>query len=137
MRISLIDRRHGRDADHSRPDSRALGRRADRRTAAVGPPPPRTLSLVLELRIDAADADLSPVGWIAVAKDGTIAVGQSQDHLIRCFDARGASLGTFGRDGAGPGEFRYLTIQGWLGDTLWVSDVGVRRRHPVRRVPGS
>jgi hypothetical protein len=103
--------------------------------------PPR-LSLIREMRVDARTNDLSPVGWLAVSRTGVIAVGQSQDHLIRYFDAAGKSLGTFGRNGEGPGEFRRLDRAGWIGDTLWVVDGGTNRftlvspdRKLLRNVP--
>ncbi|HEY4320897.1 MAG TPA: hypothetical protein VGM77_06895 [Gemmatimonadales bacterium] len=54
--------------------------------------------------------------------DGAIAVGQAEDHRIRFFDATGRDAGSFGRLGAGPGEFRSVGLAGMIGDTLWVSD---------------
>src|SRR5664279_1344328 len=85
------------------------------------------LTTVRDLVIDAAANDLSPVTWVALAGNGTIAIGQAQDHLVRFFDAKGKSLGTFGRDGEGPGEFRRIDRAGWLADTLWVSDMSQPR----------
>jgi hypothetical protein len=102
--------------------------------------------LTRNLRIDATSANLSPVTWLAVSRTGTIAVGQAQDNLIRFFDARGQSLGTFGRAGEGPGEFRSLQQYGvgWIGDTLWVGDFQLRRfvlitpdRKLLRTVPAA
>ena len=99
-------------------------------------------TLTRDLRIDAHAADLSAVSWLTVSRTGMIAVGQNQDHLIRFFDAAGGSLGTFGRDGAGPGEFRRMDIAGWLGDTMWVEDGAALRftlispnRKILRNVP--
>lgn len=109
-------------------------------TRAQATPP--ELRAVRELRIDAEASDLAVVNWMLIARDGTIAVAQSQDHRIRFFSVRGESLGTFGREGAGPGEFRAMTLHGWLGDTLWVGDFNTRRttlispaRELVRIVP--
>ena len=85
------------------------------------------LTTVRDLVIDAAANDLSPVTWVALAGNGTVAIGQAQDHLVRFFDAKGKSLGTFGRDGEGPGEFRRIDRAGWLADTLWVSDMSQPR----------
>lgn len=85
------------------------------------------LKLTRELRIDAAEHDLTPITFLAVAPNGTIAVQQHQDGTVRFFDARGASLGTFGRKGQGPGEFTNAGRLAWTGDTLIVSDIGTRR----------
>ncbi|HEY4320599.1 MAG TPA: hypothetical protein VGM77_05405 [Gemmatimonadales bacterium] len=111
----------------------------------VAQTPPRYV-LTRDLRIDAAAANLSPVTWLAVSPSGTIAVGQQQDHLIRFFDAAGKALGTFGREGEGPGEFRGLDKfgVGWRGDSLWVGDYNLRRfamitpeRKLLRTVPAA
>lgn len=85
--------------------------------------------LTRELRIDAAEHDLSPIAFVAVAPNGAIAVSQPQDGFIRFFDVRGTFLGTFGKIGRGPGEFADLArnATGWIGDTLWVSDFSTRR----------
>ena len=80
------------------------------------------LPVVRDLVIDASANDLSPVSWIAAARNGTIAIGQAQDHLVRFFDEKGKSLGVLGRDGEGPGEFRRIDRGGWIADTLWVTD---------------
>jgi hypothetical protein len=94
---------------------------------AVAQPSPSEWTITRDLRIDAVEADLTRIGWVAVARDGGIALGQPQDHHVRFFDARGRELGRFGRDGAGPGEFRGLALHGWVGDTLWVGDASTRR----------
>jgi hypothetical protein len=94
-------------------------------TAAAQTPPRYTLTP--DLTIDAHGNDLSPVTWLAASPRGIIAVGQTQDHLVRFFDAAGKPLGTFGREGEGPGEFRGMDFAGWFGDTLWVHDYGLRR----------
>lgn len=86
-----------------------------------------SLKLVRESVVDAASHDLSPIGWVAVGSNGTIAISQPQDHHIRFFSARGDSSGTFGRKGVGPGEFSSMTLHGWVGDTLWVADFDTRR----------
>ncbi len=98
------------------------------RAGAQNPIP--ALTAVRDLVIDATANDLSPVTWVALAGDGTIALGQVQDHLVRYFDAKGKALGTFGRDGEGPGEFRRIERAGWLADTLWVTD-GAQARFTV------
>jgi hypothetical protein len=83
--------------------------------------------LARETLIDAAGHDLSPIHWLAVANDGTIAVSQEQDFNVRFFSSRGTPTLTFGRKGTGPGEFEAMTLHGWVGDTLWVGDFGARR----------
>ena len=99
------------------------------------------LRLTRDLRIDAGEQDLSAIGFIAVAPNGTIAVNQQQDGLIRFFDSRGKPLGTFGRKGQGPGEFETLGRTFWIADTLVAIDL-IRRltlvspdRKLVRTVP--
>jgi hypothetical protein len=86
-----------------------------------------TLRLVRDLRIDATEQDLSPITYVAVAPNGTIAVAQNQDGVIRFFDAKGAALGSFGRKGQGPGEFQGVGRLTWIGDTLVVADLQQRR----------
>jgi len=88
---------------------------------------PQSLRLVRDLRIDAAEQDLSPIAYLAVAPNGTIAVTQNQDRGIRFFDSKGASLGSFGRRGQGPGEFQNVGQLTWIDDTLVVTDRNQRR----------
>ena len=88
---------------------------------------PAPLTFTRDLRIDATEQDLSPIGWLLVARNGTIVAAQPQDNLLRYFDGKGTPLGTFGRGGAGPGEFKSLGLRGWAGDTLWVGDISTRR----------
>jgi hypothetical protein len=91
---------------------------------------PTELKLARALRIDAAENDLTritPPGDMAVAPNGTIAVSQNQDGALRFFDARGRSLGAFGRKGQGPGEFMTIVRFTWSGDTLVIADGTTRR----------
>jgi hypothetical protein len=91
---------------------------------------PATLRLTRELRIDAAEHDLTaiyPPGGLTVAPNGTIVISQNQDGLLRYFDAQGRRLGTFGKKGQGPGEFENITRFLWIGDTLVVGDGTTRR----------
>jgi hypothetical protein len=104
---------------------------------AVPAQSPPQVRLARELRIDAAQHDLTVVyppggvpGGLAVAPNGTIAVSQNQDGLIRFFDAQGNALGAFGRKGQGPGEFQRIGALTWAGDTLIVSD-GTTRRYTL------
>lgn len=75
-----------------------------------------------EMRIDGYEADLVPINWVGVASDGTVAVLQSQDRVVRFFDPSGTPIGALGGEGKGPGEFVSLARAGWKADTLWVSD---------------
>jgi hypothetical protein len=107
--------------------------------AALPAQTPAPLRLTPELRIDAVEQDLSPIGWLAVGSDGHMAISQQQDGLVRFFDVNGRALGTFGRKGQGPGEFQSLFRYGWLADTLFVADPSTHRftfvsprREPIR-----
>jgi hypothetical protein len=89
-------------------------------------------SLVEELRIDGHQADLVPFnvsssGAVAVAADGSVAVAQMQDHVVRYFGPGGEPLGEFGGEGRGPGEFMRNVRIGWLADTLWIHDAELER----------
>ena len=59
--------------------------------------------------------------------DGAIAVVNAGSKEIRVFDARGAWLHSFGRDGEGPGEFRQFGWSGHSGDTAVFYDGNLRR----------
>lgn len=83
---------------------------------------PRTLSVTRDLRLDAAANDFSMINPIEVGADGSIAAVQRKDNKISFFDAKGTPLGSVGRTGEGPGEFRYLGDVGWYRDTLWVTE---------------
>lgn len=104
---------------------------------------PRALPLTKELTISGTEEDLGPIEKIAIAADGGVVVWQHQDHQLRFFDSRGRSVGRFGRNGEGPGEFRTLgPLAGWRSDTLWITDPSTRRvtlispeRILVRSVP--
>lgn len=99
----------------------------------AGPPIDEGVRVTLseEMRIDPYRSALVPIGSptrVAVARDGTIAIAQTQDAVVRFFDADGRPLGEVGGSGEGPGEFRQLWRLGWLGsDTLYAYDVQLRR----------
>jgi hypothetical protein len=85
-------------------------------------------TLQQEMRIDGHEADLVPIGWLGVARNGTIALTQGQDHAIKFFNASGQPTGSFGREGSGPGEFKaFARRAGWIGDTIWVFDGQLNR----------
>jgi hypothetical protein len=83
--------------------------------------------LVEELRLDANTEDFPDIGNVLVNARGDIAVFVNKDQQLRFYDAKGVKLGTFGRVGSGPSEFRRANMHGWAGDTLWVYDVDLRR----------
>lgn len=86
-----------------------------------------TAPVELDLRIDGYAADLVPVTWIGIRLDGTVALVQQQVGSLRFFDRAGDPLGTFGRGGEGPGEFRRPIRGGWVADTLWIDDTQLNR----------
>jgi hypothetical protein len=87
-----------------------------------------TLTAVEDLRIDGNDELFVVFGRIAVAPNGNIVVPQFRDYQFRFYSPEGKRIGTLGRDGAGPGEFRAIeSIFGWTGDTLWVWDHQLNR----------
>jgi hypothetical protein len=92
----------------------------------AGVQPVQRWQLVRDLRVGAADGPrpytFSPQALVAAREDGTLYVLDSGNHEVRVFDARGRHMRTFGREGAGPGEFMDADGAGWLGDTMWVSD---------------
>lgn len=82
--------------------------------------------LVQDLRVGATDGPrpyaFSPQSLVAARADGTLYVVDRGNHEVRIFDARGRHVRTFGREGAGPGEFLAAATAGWVGDTMWVAD---------------
>ncbi len=49
------------------------------------------------------------------------------ENQVRVHSASGQFVGTIGRPGEGPGEFKSVGVMGWVGDTLWVLDFGLYR----------
>lgn len=96
---------------------------ADPPLSSLGP----VATLQEELRIDGYEADLVPIGGLAVSADGRLAVSQPQDHQVRVFSPEGALLATHGRRGEGPGEFQHPGVPAWRGDTLVVVDNQLHR----------
>lgn len=58
---------------------------------------------------------------------GEIVVADGATQQLRLFDSQGRFLRSFGRRGAGPGEFRSLNWMGRSGDTLFVYDSRLKR----------
>ena len=74
--------------------------------------------------------DVTHVRFLVFLSDGRVA-GFDADRTrraLRIFDTTGAEVGTFGRAGAGPGEFENAAGLAWgPGDTLAVSDWSLSR----------
>ncbi len=84
-------------------------------------------TLIPVLRIDGTSARFSEVGGVFASLSGVIAILQRQDNAVRLFGIGGKEIATFGRAGEGPGEFRFISRLGWIADTLWITDMGLRR----------
>lgn len=84
------------------------------------------LAIADSMRISAAEADLTRIGMAVVSPDGDIVVSQPEDNQLKVF-REGKPPRIIGRRGGGPGEFENLTRIGWIGDTLWSLDPGLRR----------
>lgn len=69
----------------------------------------------------------SAIGWVVVRQDGLIAVSQPEDGAVHFLSRDGAFLTRAGGRGAGPGEFRAMSVAAWFGDTLAVLDPGNSR----------
>ena len=93
------------------------------RPAAAQSPTP--LIAHRQVLVDADHAMLSEIGRLLPYRGGLIAT-QYREGIIRSFSSNG-TLTSLGRPGEGPGEFRMPTLAGVLADTLWISDVGLRR----------
>jgi hypothetical protein len=78
------------------------------------------------LLLQPSDSGSGRFGSIAPGPGGRLAWtdGRPGQFLLR--DANG-KVRVVGRDGAGPGEFRYIGSMNWVGDTLWVSDFRLPR----------
>lgn len=115
----------GANSEQLQPSSRspATAERFDAPDIAPAPATGMPSGVLIEdLRIDGVAEDLVAIGDVAVSADGTIAFVQQQDSGILFYDEAGNRIGTFGRPGDGPGEFRGLSGIGWFGDTLWADD---------------
>ncbi len=89
-------------------------------------------ALRTELRpsLDVPEAGTAPWEWLALPpnlvrlSDGRIVVADLDENELLVFDATGHRVGTWGRRGAGPGEFRSLAAIGPAGgDSVWAYDL--------------
>ena len=67
-------------------------------------------------------ASFGRVRSVVADRDGNVYVADAQASEIRVFGPDGSHLRSFGRKGAGPGEFTELYSIAWLGDTLAALD---------------
>jgi hypothetical protein len=94
--------------------------------ATAQPTAPRR-TLVREMRIDATREDFATFGRVTGGPRQQIAVYFRADQQVRIYDSAGRRAAAFGRQGAGPGEFRGVQGIGWVGDTVWVLDLALQR----------
>jgi hypothetical protein len=92
--------------------------------------PAQTWTATSELRIGSineSDYSLTTISDLVVGSNGAIYVAQPLEKQVRIYDHRGRFVKTFGRGGAGPGEFQDVRTIGWARDTLWVRDRALGR----------
>lgn len=77
---------------------------------------------------EGGEAELFRVTSVRRAGDGTIIVANSGTHEVRLFGPEGNPIRSFGREGDGPGEFRFLA-GAWpiAGDSILTFDTSPRR----------
>lgn len=78
--------------------------------------------------LDEGPEALTSVADLVSGPSGEVFVLLPQDHQVRVFDASGGGfVRSIGREGQGPGELQRPQALGFLGDTLWVQDPGLRK----------
>lgn len=66
--------------------------------------------------------DFGSIRDVAVAADGRVFVADAQRPSIWCFDSEGRFVGSLGREGRGPGEFKSVLSLAVTGDRLFALD---------------
>lgn len=85
-----------------------------------------TATLVPVRTLETLDAPMQmPAFVLAETSQGVVFVAGPSEVLT--FDDNGSYGGSIGRQGAGPGEFAFISTLGLHGDTLWVGDAGLGR----------
>ena len=77
--------------------------------------------------VDDPEYSFNRIGAVAFDAGGRIYVADQGDFRIRVYGRDGRHLRDFGREGDGPGEFRFVTAAGVLPDTIWVADWRLNR----------
>jgi hypothetical protein len=85
-----------------------------------------------EVRVESNDSVpgmlLTGVEDLVVLPDGRMLASHPREAVVRIFGPSGRLIRIVGRRGDGPGEFRSVRQAGYVGDRIWVEDVG-RRYH--------
>lgn len=80
-------------------------------------------ALVCEAVLIPGEDDDGRLGTVAPGPDGLVAWTTTWGAAELSIGRSMADAITAGRSGSGPGEFLRITGLGWIGDTLWVSDI--------------
>jgi hypothetical protein len=75
-----------------------------------------------DLRIAEMAGDRTPIRWLGVATDGTVAVARENAAALQYFDVGGNHVGTVAEERLGTDAFGQAVRGGWIGDTMWVVD---------------
>ena len=87
-----------------------------------------TLRLVREqIFTDTDENPITTFGSIITDNFGRVIIGDSRQHTIHVFMHDGIYLGRFGREGGGPGEFRWVGSMDIHDNRLYVNDPNGRR----------
>ena len=97
-------------------------------TAGACVPEPDEPGIARLMPTASSEAPLSDNTDVALVTQSVACVVDSYDYQIRCSDRRGLVLGAFGREGAGPGEFRRpAVVERGPDETVAVVDVELAR----------
>ncbi len=99
-------------------------------TALAQQPPLRSATMVTDFggAIDDPAAELLGVTDVVRTADGGFVVANGKPLEVRRYDAGGRLLTRLGRQGSGPGEFRFsAALQPWPGDSVLTWSGGTRR----------
>jgi len=83
-------------------------------------------SLSCDAIIPPSDSGSGRIGVVAEGPGGRLAWTDGRPGQVLVRDALG-TIRVVGRSGEGPGEFQLVSALGWRSDTLWTSDVRLRR----------